>query len=211
MTVVGVVGRVKHDGLDSDPRIAFYLPHTQAPTRLLNVVIRSTTDPAGLAAAVRHELRQVDPNLPMFGVRTMRERIDRSLAPRRFAMLLLAAFACAALLLAATGVYGVMSYLVAQGTRDLGIRMAFGASPRSILALVLGYGLVTGLAGIGIGLAASALLTQFMRSLLFGVRPIDPLAFAGAGAILLCLALLATGVPARRATRVDPVASLRGE
>jgi len=211
MTVVGVVGRVKHDGLDGEPRIAFYLPHTQAPTRLLNVVIRSTTDPEGQAAAVRHGLRQVDPDLPMFGVRTMRERIDRFLAPRRFAVLLLAAFAGAAVLLAATGVYGVMSYLVAQGTRDLGIRMAFGASPQSVLALVLGHGLVTGLAGVVIGLAASALLTQFMRSLLFGVRPLDPLAFAVAGAVLLGLALLAAAVPARRATRVDPVTSLRSE
>ena len=211
MTVVGVVGRVKHDGLDSDPRIAFYLPHTQAPTRPLNVVIRSMTAPADLVAAVRNELRQVDPDLPMYGVRTMRNRIDQSLAPRRFAMLLLAAFACAALVLAGTGVYGVMAYLVTQGTRDLGIRMAFGASPRSILGLVLGHGLAIALVGIGVGLVASAVLTRFMRSLLFGVQPLDPLALAAAAGILLGLVLVATGVPARRATQVDPMASLRSE
>jgi predicted permease len=211
MTVVGVVGRVKHDGLDSDPRIAFYLPHAQAPTRVLNVVVRSATDPAGVAAAVRRELRQVDPDLPLHGVRTMASRIDRWLAPRRFAVLLLAAFACAALLLAGTGVYGVMAYLVAQGTRDLGIRMAFGASPGSILSLVLGQGLAMGIVGVATGLMASAVLTRFMRSLLFGVRPLDPLALAAAAGTLLGLVLLAAGVPARRATRVDPATSLRTE
>jgi predicted permease len=211
LTVVGVVGRIKHDALDADARIAFYLPHTQAPTRILNVVIRSSADPARLAAAVRHELRQVDPGLPVHGVRTMQDRIGQFLAPRRFATLLLAAFACAALLLAGTGVYGVMAYVVAQGTRDLGIRMAFGASSRDILALVLGHGLAIGVVGVVVGLAASAALTRYMQSLLFGVQPLDPLALAAAGSILLGLALLATGIPARRATRVDPMTSLHTE
>jgi predicted permease len=208
-TVVGVVGRVKQDSLDSDPRIAFYLPQTQFPTRAMTVAFRGGTSPDALLAASRNELRNLDPDLPMYHVRTMEQRVDESLARRRFSMLLLGVFASIAFALATIGIYGVMAYLVNQGTRELGIRIALGASPRNILSLVVRQGMALALAGVTIGLAAAFLLARLIRSLLFGVDATDPITFAGISLLLAIVTLLACYVPARRAARIDPLISLR--
>jgi predicted permease len=208
-TVVGVVGRVKQDSLDSDPRIAFYLPHTQFPTRAMTVALRSSTNPAAMASAVKGELRNLDPDLPTYNVRTMGQRVDESLGRRRFTMLLLGAFAGIALVLATIGIYGVMAYLVNQGTREIGIRVALGASRRSIHSLVVRQGMALALLGATIGLAAAFLLTRLIRGLLFDVQATDPIIFGGISLLLLLIALLASYIPSRRAARVDPIVSLR--
>ena len=208
-TVVGVVGRVKQDSLDSNPRIAFYLAHTQFPTRAMTVAFRGRTDPAAMLAASKKELRNLDPNLPMYPVRTMEQRVNESLAQRRFSMLLLGVFASVALALATIGIYGVMAYLVNQGTRELGIRIALGASPRNILTLVVRQGMVLAFAGVMLGLAAAFLLTRLIRSLLFGVEAFDPITFAGTSFLLAIVTLLACYIPAQRAARIDPLISLR--
>jgi len=211
MTVVGVVGRVKQEALDVEPRIAFYLPQTQYPARQMTVVLRGAGDAAALARLVKTELGEIDASLPMYAVRTMQERVDESLAPRRFAMTLLALFAGIALVLASVGVYGVMAYLVSQGTREIGIRMALGATQREILRLVLTQGMSLAAVGLGIGLVAALVFTRLMHSLLFGVSAWDPISFGGIALLLGVVALLATYIPARRAGRVDPILCLRAE
>jgi predicted permease len=208
-TIVGVVGRIKQDSLDTDPRIAFYLPHTQSSSRAMNVVVRSAADPTTLTAAVKKQIHDLDPDLPMYYVRTMDQRVEEYLAPRRFAMLLLGAFAALALALAIIGIYGVMAYLVNQGTREIGIRIALGATQHGILSLVIRRGATLAVCGVTIGLAAAFALTRLMRSLLFGVNSTDPLTFAAISLLLTFVALLATYVPARRAARIDPMVSLR--
>ena len=210
-TAVGVVGRVKQYTLDGDSRIAMYLPETQAIGRAMNVVVRSSGDPAAIASAVRGEVRALDPDLPIYNVRTMAQRVDESLARRRFSMLLLTLFAGLALGLATIGIYGVIAYLVAQGTRELGIRMALGATPRGIVMLILRHGLSVTLVGVGAGLAGAFVLTRFMRNLLFGVDAADPATFATVPLLLAAIAIAASYVPARRAARIDPIVSLRSE
>jgi predicted permease len=210
-TVVGVAGRVKQDSLDSNPRIAFYLSHMQFPTRAMSVALRGSTDPSAMVTAVKNELRNLDPDLPMYYVRTMGQRVDESLARRRFSMLLLVVFASFALVLATIGIYGVMAYLVSQGTREIGIRMALGASQRNVLSLVVRQGMALALSGVMIGLAAAFLLTRLIRSLLFGVEATDPITFAAISLLLLLIGLLASYIPAQRATRIDPMVSLRCE
>jgi predicted permease len=212
MTVVGIVGHVKQDALDAESRMAMYLPHLQAPTRAMNVVVRAASaPPESLAAGVRREIEEIDADLPMFRVKSMDARVSESLAERRFSMLLLVLFAALALGLAAIGIYGVMAYFVSQGTRELGIRMALGASPREILRLVVGQGAVVAAAGIAIGLAGAFALARFMESLLFEVEAADPLTFAAVPVALGLVALLASYIPARRAARIDPTVSLRSE
>ena len=210
-TVVGVVGRVKQDTLDSDPRIAFYLPQTQYPTRAMTVALRSGNDPSGVLSAVKNELRKLDADLPMYYIRTMQQRVDESLARRRFSMLLLVVFAGVALALATIGIYGVMAYLVNQGTREIGIRVALGATQRNIVSLVVRQGMALALSGVAIGLAGAFLLTRLIRSLLFGVQATDPVTFVGIALLLGLVALLASYIPARRASRVDPLVALRYE
>jgi predicted permease len=210
-TVVGVVGRVKQDTLDSDPRIAFYLPQTQYPTRAMTVALRSGNDPSGVLSAVKNELRKLDADLPMYYIRTMQQRVDESLARRRFSMLLLAVFAGVALALATIGIYGVMAYLVNQGTREIGIRVALGATRRNIVSLVVRQGMALALSGVAIGLAGAFMLTRLIRSLLFGVEATDPVTFVGIALLLGLVALLASYIPARRASRVDPLVALRYE
>jgi predicted permease len=208
-TIVGVVGRVKQDTLDSDPRIAFYLPQTQYPTRAMTMALRSSNDPSGVLSAVKKELRDLDADLPVYCVRTMQQRVDESLARRRFSMLLLAVFASVALALATIGIYGVMTYLVNQGRREIGIRMALGATQRNIVSLVVRQGMALALCGIAIGLAGAFLLTRLIRSLLFGVEATDPVTFVEIASLLGLVALLASYIPARRAARVDPLVALR--
>jgi putative ABC transport system permease protein len=208
-TVVGVVGRVKQDSLDADPRIAFYVAHTQFPTRAMTVAFRGGTDPAALVSAIRNALRNLDPDLPMYYVRTMEQRLDESLARRRFSTLLLGVFASVALALATIGIYGVMAYLVNQGIREIGIRMALGATQRNILSLVVRQGMALALSGVTLGLVAALLLTRLIRSLLFGVQATDPFTFAGIALLLVMIALFASYIPAQRAARMDPLMSLR--
>ncbi len=211
-TVVGVVRRIKQYTLDSDSRIALYLPQSQHTGRAMNVVLRSeSSDPAALTQAVKSKLHELDRNLPMYGARTMQERVQESLARRRFSMLTLGLFAALALALAAIGIYGVMSYLVNQGTREIGIRMALGATRNGIAGFVMMRGLVLTLAGAGIGLLGAFLITRLMSSLLFGVSATDPLTFLGVALLLSAVALVATYVPAKRAARIDPIILLRCE
>ena len=210
-TVVGVVGRVKQDSLDSNPRIAFYLAHTQFPTRAMTVALRGRTDPAAMLSSTKSELRNLDPDLPMYYVRTMEQRVNESLARRRFSTLLLGIFASVALALATIGIYGVMAYLVNQGTRELGIRIALGASQHNIVSLVVRQGVALAFSGVMIGLAAAFLLTRLIQSLLFGVQATDPITFAGISLLLAIIALVASYIPAQRAARIDPLISLRSE
>jgi predicted permease len=210
-TVVGVVGRVKQYTLDSDSRIAFYLPQSQYPVRAMSVVLRSAADPAALTSAVKQQIHELDSNLPLYNVRTMNQRIDESLAPRRFAMGLLALFALVALALAMIGTYGVMAYLVNQGTREIGIRIALGATRRGIVRLIVTKGLILALSGAAIGVGGAFAVSRLMRSLLFGVTPSDPLTFIVISVLLILITLLASYIPAYRAARIDPIVSLRDE
>jgi len=211
ITVVGVVGGVKQYTLDSDSRIAFYLPHSQHVTRAMNVVLRSGADPASLTAAVAHEIHELDDNLPLYNVRTMEQRVNESLARRRFSTLLLSLFAGLALALSSIGIYGVMAYLVNQGTREIGIRIALGATPRHISRLVVSRGMAMAFSGLAIGLAGALVLSRLMGNLLFGVDSTDPVTFVAISMLLTFVALLASYIPAYRAARVDPVVSLRCE
>jgi ABC-type antimicrobial peptide transport system permease subunit len=175
------------------------------------VALRSRSDPSGVLIAVKNELRNLDADLPMYDLRTMQQRVDESLARRRFSMMLLAVFAVVALALATIGIYGVMAYLVNQGTREIGIRIALGATQRNILSLVVQQGMALALAGVAIGLIGAFLLTRLIRSLLFGVAATDPVTFVGIALLLGLVALLASYLPARRAARVDPLVALRYE
>jgi predicted permease len=209
ITVVGVVGQVKQYTLDSDSRIAFYLPHTQYPTRAMNVVVRGAGHPGALAPAVQQQVHEIDRDLPLYNMVTMQQRLELSLARRRFAMLLLAVFAFTSLTLATIGIYGVLAYLVSQGTREIGIRMALGASRSSILRLVVGRGLLLVLLGLASGVTGALLLTRLMRSILFGVTASDPLTFGLIPLLLILTSLLATIIPAHRAASIDPAQCLR--
>ena len=211
MTVIGVVGRIKQDALDAESRMAMYLPHRQFPTRALNLVVRGAVDPGSLAEGVRQQVRAVDAGLPLFRVRSMAARVDASLAERRFSTLLLLLFAGLALSLAAIGVYGVMAYFVAQGTRELGIRMALGASPRAILALVVGQGAVVAAAGLTLGLAGAIGFGRLIERLLFGVSATDLVTLLSIPVLIAAVALAACYIPARRAARIDPTVALRAE
>ena len=211
ITVVGVVGRVKQYTLDSDSRMAMYLAHSQYPTRAMNVVLKSEQTPAALTTSVRQTLRELDPDLPLFNVRTMDERVKDSLAQRRFAMQLLTMFAAIALVLATIGIYSVMSYLVSQGTRELGIRLALGATPRNVVWLVGRQIAIIAVAGVSLGVTVSWGMMRFMQGLLFQIDALDPATFASIAVFLLSVAILAGFVPARRASRIDPLRSLRTE
>jgi predicted permease len=211
ITVVGVVGQVKQYTLDSDSRIAVYLPQTQYVTRAMNVVVRSSQDPAALAPVLKQQVHDIDSDLPLYNVLTMQHRLNESLARRRFTMVLLGVFAAIALLLATLGIYGVMAYLISQGTRDIGIRLALGATQNQILALTVGKGMVLALSGAAIGVAAAFAITRLLRGLLFGVGSSDPVTFLAVPLLLIAVALLASYVPARRASRIDPAIALRHE
>jgi predicted permease len=210
-TVVGVVGRVKQYALDADDRIALYLSQSQNGSRAMYVAVRSAADPGALAAAVRREIRGLDPDLPVYHLRTMDAIVGESLAHRRFLTVLLSAFAVLALALAAIGIYGVMAYLVAQGMREIGIRMALGATAPGIVRLVMTRALSIAGAGVAGGLVGAFALTRFLRSLLFGVAAADGITLTAVVLVLAAIAVLASLIPARRAARVDPMTSLRAE
>jgi predicted permease len=211
LTVVGVVGNVKHYALDTDSRVAIYGPHLQNRFGSMSVVVRTTADPLSLAAAVTREARAMDPNVPIYDVKTMEQWLSESLARRRFSMFALGLFAGLAMLLAAVGIYGVMSYAVAERTREIGIRMAMGAESRNVISLVIGQGMTLAGIGVSIGLAGAFPMTRVMASLLFGVSATDPLTFAVIALLLAVVALAACYLPARRAAKVDPMIALRCE
>jgi predicted permease len=211
MTIVGVAGNVKHYALDSDSRVTFYMPHLQSPSSSMYVTLRTSGDPLSLAAAVTQEARAMDPNVAVYDVKSMDGRVSESLARRRFAMLALGLFAAVAALLAAIGIYGVMSYTVAQRTREIGIRVALGANTGDVIRLMVSQGMTLAAIGVGIGLAVAVAVTRVMASLLFGVSATDPATFVVIALALAGVALLACYIPARRATRVDPMVALRCE
>jgi putative ABC transport system permease protein len=174
-------------------------------------LIRTEGDPESLASAARGVVRDVDPGLAIFGIEPLQNTVARSVAQQRFTMLLVGAFAAVALVLAAIGIHGVLSYTVAQRTRELGIRLALGAQPGRLVRLVVGQGLRLCGAGLALGLAGALLVTRLLETLLYGVTPLDPGTFFGVPAILLLVALAASYLPARRAARVDPILALRAE
>ncbi|HEX2455303.1 MAG TPA: ABC transporter permease [Vicinamibacterales bacterium] len=211
-TVVGIVRDVKLAGLDSGITEAVYGLNTLMPFwSNFTFVLRTSADPESVAAAARHEIRQLDPTLPITGMRTMTDILGQSVAPARGSMMLLGLLAVVALLMATIGVFGVLSYNVSRRAREVGIRMALGAEPSSVRRLVLRQGLTQAAIGLAIGVAGALWLTRFMSALLFNVSPSDPLTLAGVSALLGLTAAIACYVPARRATRVDPLVVLRAE
>jgi putative ABC transport system permease protein len=209
--VVGEVADVRHDGLQHASRFEFYLPFDQSPGPSMDLVVRTSGDAALTAAEIRRQVSSVDPNQPISKIRRMEDVVESSVAPQRSLTLLLAAFSLLALLLAAVGCYGVMAYSVSQRVREMGLRMALGASSVSILQLVLKRGVILTFAGLFVGMLSALALTRFLTNLLFEIRPLDPVAFFSAGAIIFVVILLGCYVPARRASRVDPMAALRCE
>jgi putative ABC transport system permease protein len=211
LTVVGVVGDMRRQSLERQPIAQIFRPHLQSSQRRLILLIRTTGEPTQLASVVRNEIRAIDKTVLVNGISTFESLLARNVAQRRFQTWLLALFSALALLLAAVGIYGVMSYAVMQSTRELGIRVALGAQARDVLKLVVGKGMLLTVLGVGIGLLAAFALTRVLAGLLFDVTATDPTTFIAAPLALLAVALLACFVPARRATKVDPMVALRNE
>lgn len=210
-TVVGVISDAKEYSAEKEPPITVYYPFEQVAARSMYLVIRTEPDPLTMTAAITKEVQSVDPAQPVFDVKSVDQRLYDSLARRRFSMLLLTVFAVVALILAAIGIYGVMAYSVSHRTREIGIRVALGARPRDVLSLVIRQGIILTLTGALAGLIVALGLTRLMSSLLFGVGTMDPLTFVGVAALLITVSLLACLIPARRATKVDPIVALRYE
>jgi putative ABC transport system permease protein len=214
LSVVGIVKDVRQFELDIDPKPQVYFPYTQLPYSFLaprDLVVRTSADPLSLAAAVRNEVWAVDKDQPVSNITTMAEILSGSLAKQRFNTLLFAIFAAVALVLAAVGIYGVISYSVTQRTHEIGIRMALGASQKDVMRLVVGQGFKLVSIGVAIGLVSAFILTRLMASMLFGVGATDPITFLAISAVLVAVAMLASYVPARKATKVDPMIALRYE
>jgi putative ABC transport system permease protein len=209
--VIGVVKDSKYNALVEDPQPFLYQPLAQNYTPAATLHVRTAADAAALVATVRNAVHEIDPRLTVFDVRTLKEQVDRSLAPQRLNVWLLTTFGVVALLLAAIGIYGVASYSVSQRTREIGIRMALGAARRDVLRLVLRQGLALIVIGVAVGLGGALIVTRLLSSLLFGVRATDPTTFVTTALMLTAVAVLATYIPARRATRVDPLMALRYE
>jgi putative ABC transport system permease protein len=214
-TIVGVVGDVKYQGLDAPPQPTLYVPYTEKGwsdwCRSMYLVVRSSSEAGDLAGVIRQAVREVDSEVPVTKITPMTELVDESTLQQRFRTLLLGAFATLALLLAAIGIYGVISYSVAQQTRDIGVRIALGSTRDDVVRLVLGRTIRLALTGFGIGIAASFFVMRLLRTFLFDISPADPLSFAVASAVLLMAAGAAGFVPARRASTIDPASALRAE
>jgi putative ABC transport system permease protein len=212
LQVVGVVKDVRQFELTAEPKPQMYLTYRQYGFfDARDLVVKTDVDPASMAATVREAIWEIDRDQPVSNIRTMEEILADSIARQRFSMLLLAIFAAVALVLAGVGIYGVMSYSVAQRTREIGIRMALGAQTGTVLKLAVGYGMKLVIAGLVIGLIAAFALTRVMSTLLFGVTATDPATFTLISLLLIAVAVVASYIPARRATRVNPIIALRYE
>jgi ABC-type antimicrobial peptide transport system permease subunit len=209
--IVGVVGDLRHDGLDRGTRPEVFFPLEQVPFGSMTYVLRASGDPTSLVNAAKQEVWAVNPEQAFYDTATLPGLIAASVVRQRFSAALMAVFAVLALVLCATGIYGVLSLTTGQRSREIGVRMALGADARAIRRMVLGEGAVVIGAGIVIGLAGAIAATRFLQTLLFQVRPGDPVTFAGVCALLLAVGLAACYLPARRATRVDPLVALRAE
>jgi ABC-type antimicrobial peptide transport system permease subunit len=206
---VGIVKDIKSDGLDIDGVPHIYVSSYQDSNRRLSVVLRTSLPAAALEPQIRHAIQSIDPGLPVFGVSSMNDVLDRSLASRRFSADLVGGFAALAVLLASIGIYGLLAYMVGQRSRDIGIRMALGARAEDILRMFLRRGVMLAGVGIVVGLIFSASSASVLASLLYGVRPHDPAVFLIVPLLLFAVAVLASYLPARRATKVDPLIALR--
>jgi len=211
ITIVGLVGDVRQYGLDQDPPPILYIPYRQFVVPFTNVVVRSSAPAGTVAGLLRSAVTTIDPDLPAEEVTTLQTVLDRSVDQPRFRATLLGAFAIAALILAAVGVYGLMSHSVAERTREIGIRVALGAQPRDVLIGILRDGLVLAVSGIGIGLAGALLTARLIASFLYGIGAADPVTLGSVAVLLLLVAVAATYIPSRRALRVDPIAALRAD
>jgi putative ABC transport system permease protein len=209
--IVGIMADVKEFGLDTDARPSLYFPYDQQAARSVSLVVRTTSDPSKVAGGIRKEIWSIDKNLAISNQTTLEEMFSDSISIPRFIMLLIAIFASLALILAAVGIYGVISYMVAQRTHEIGIRMALGADRGDILRMVLGQGMKLALIGIILGIGGAIALTRIMSSLLYGVNATDPVTFIGVSFLLAAVALMACYIPARKATKVDPMVALRYE
>jgi putative ABC transport system permease protein len=209
--IVGVVGDVRNRGLNTDSPVGYYVPQTQVPFTQLVGVIKTSNEPHSLISAVTKEVAAMDQDVPVFAVKSMEEYLSTSVAGPRFSTTLLSIFAAVALVLTVVGLYGVMSYSVAQRTNEIGIRLALGAQSRDVLLMIVKQGGTLILLGLVIGLAGAYALTRLIASLLFGVKAKDPITFAAVAVLLAIVALLACYIPALRATKVDPMEALRYE
>jgi putative ABC transport system permease protein len=209
--IVGIVGDVRDAALSRKPGPMMYVPFAQAPLYGGEVVVRSSLSASSVAAGVRQAVRSIDKNLPVTGIEPLDDALGKSISQERFRTFLLGSFSAIALVLAAVGIFGVMSYSASQRTHEIGIRIALGAGRREVLRLILGQGMKLALFGLGIGVVAAFLLTRLMSSLLYNVSATDPVTFASVTIILLAVALTACYIPARRAMRVDPMVALRHE
>jgi putative ABC transport system permease protein len=209
--IIGVIKDVKNLDLESEVVPTIYWPHHRFPSPSATILVRTSVDPLSLNSTVTREIRALDPEQAIADVRTMEQVLWSSVARPRFYMLLLTIFAAVALSLAIIGIYGVVSYAVTQRTHEIGLRMALGATPRDILTLVLKQGMTPALAGVLLGLGVSLALTRVLEGLLYDVRPTDPATFFGVTLLFFTVTLLACYIPARRATRVDPMVTLRHE
>jgi putative ABC transport system permease protein len=209
--IVGIAGDVKNEDLEEEASLTVYAPYLQDPWWSMALVVRTTSDPVQLVSIVRNEVRAIDQEQPVYNIMTMQQVIDETISPKRLVTYLLGFFALGALLLAAIGIYAVMAYSVTSRTHEIGIRMALGAQGRDILKLVIRQGLILTVIGVGLGLVGAFLLTRAMTEMLVGVEPTDPLTFGGLALLLSAVAFMACLIPARKATRVDPMVALRYE
>ena len=209
MEVVGVVSDTRNGTMEDEPGSELFMPYLQQPSFFMTYVVRTGLNPDSFAGVLRKAVQDVDQNQPVFGVRTMDEVITNQLASRKFSMLLLGLFALLALVLVAVGIFAVISYSVAQRTHEIGIRVALGAKRGDISRMVVAQGVKLTVIGVAVGIAGALALTRMLSSLLYGVKPTDPVTFIGVTLILTAAALLASYIPARRATKVNPIIALR--
>ena len=209
--IIGIVGDVRYDSLVDAPEPTVYFPHPDLVYPFMTFVVRTTGDPLEIAPAVRREIHGLDPEQPVADVRSMNEVMADTVARARFNTLLLALFAGLATLLSAVGIFGVMNYSLALRTREIGLRMALGAQNRQVLIMMLRQGLMLTVIGTAIGIAGAFALTRLLSTLLFGVSAADPTIFVGIVLLLMIVSLIACYLPARRATRIDPMTALRSE